>query len=248
MTITFALLGIVLQAATASAQGTIHGCVTDQRGGALPGVEVVATDASSQTKAVTDSFGCYALSRVRAGTYSVTATLAGFVTGKREGVVLGTGRTVDHVDFALCLGGLAEIDWVLPGGLAEAWKRADVVAYLRIVATGPVPSDCLTNDYLHTAVVIETFKGTVGARIGTTLTFRQEHWVSERTPYEIGQRMILFLSVTPQGLWRLAGPYYAFLVNGDEITSFHSPIKTDGVTPADFAAKLRALAKEPNIP
>jgi len=248
MTITFALLGIVLQAAANGAQGMIKGCVTDKSGGALPGVEVVATNSSSQTKAATDSFGCYELSSVRAGTYSVSATLAGFVTGKREGVALGTGRTVDHVDFALCLGGLAEIDWVLPGGLAEAWKRADVVAHIRIVATNPVPSDCPTNDYLHTAAVIETFKGTLNAPIGKTLTFRQENWASERTPYAVGQRMILFLAATQQGLRRLAGPYYVFLMNGDEITSFHSPIKTDGVTPADFAARLRALAKEPNVP
>jgi carboxypeptidase family protein len=248
MNVTFALVAVLLQAATADAQSTIKGCVTDQSGGVLPGVELVATGSSSQTRAVTDSSGCYELRSMRAGTYSVTATLAGFATGERGGVALGTRRTVDHLDFALCLAELAEIDWVVPGGLAEAWKQADVVAYVRIAATGPVPSACPTNDSLHTAAVIEMFKGTVSKRVGTTLTFRQENWVSERTPYAIGQKMILFLTASQQGLSRLAGPYYVFLVNGDEITGFHSSIETDGMTPADFAARLRALAKGSKIP
>jgi hypothetical protein len=60
--------------------------------------------------------------------------------------------------------------------------------------------------------------------------------------------MFVFLTATQQPLWRLAGPYYVFLVNGDEIGSFHSPIKTDGTTPAEFAAKLRALAKGQTLP
>ena len=240
------VLAIVLQAAASDAQGTMKGCVTDKSGGVLPGVTVVATGSSSQTKAVTDSAGCYQLSGMQADTYAMTAALPGFVTAKREGVVV-TGAAVHHVDFALCLGGLAEIDWVLPGGLAEAWTQADVVAHVRIVETGPVRSECPTSDVLHTAAVFEMFKGAM-RRIGATLVFRQESWVSESTPYSIGQDMILFLVATRQGLLRLAGPYYVFLVNGDEITSFHSPISTVGMTPGDFAARLRALAKVPKVP
>jgi hypothetical protein len=241
------VLAIVLQAAAAHAQGTIKGCVTDKSGGVLPGVTVVATGSSSQTKAVTDSAGCYQLSGMQADTYAMTAALPGFVTAKRDGLVV-TGGAVHPVDFALCLGGLAEIDWVLPGGLAEAWTQADVVAHVRIVETGPVRSECPTSDVLHTAAVFEMFKGAVNARIGATMVFRQETWASERTPYAIGQDMILFLVATRQGLRRLAGPYYVFLVNGDEITSFHSPISTVGMTPGDFAAGLRALAKVPKVP
>ena len=242
------LVAIVLQAAASDGQGTITGCVTDRSGGVLPGVEVAAKSHSSHTKAVTDSSGCYRLSSMQAGTYILTAALAGFVAGKREGIVVVSGGSVDHVDFSLCLGGLAEIDWVLPGGLAEAWTHADFVVYLRIVETGPVRSDCPTNDVLHTAVVIEIFKGSPTVRTGATLTFRQENWVSERTPYAIGQKLFVFLTATQQGLWRLAGPYYAFLVNGDKIVSVHSPTRTDGTTPADFAATLRALAKGRNVP
>ena len=248
------LVSIVLHAAVSDAQGTITGCVTDKRGGVLPGVDVVATSSSSQTKAVTDPSGCYRLSGIRAGTYSVTVALAGFATGKREGIVVASGGSVDHVDFSLCLGGLEQIDWVVPRGLAEAWKQSTVVAFVRVVGTrpirsdGPVQSDCPSNDVLHTAVVIEMFKESLTTRIGATLTFRQENWDSERTPYAIGQKMFVFLTATQQPLWRVAGPYYVFLVNGDQIVSFHSPIRTDGTTPADFAAKLRALAKGQDVP
>jgi hypothetical protein len=169
--------------------------------------------------------------------------LAGFVTGKREGVMVVSGQTIDHVDFALCVGALEYIDWILPGGLNEAWKQADVVAYVRIVATGPVHSECPRDDFEHTAAVIEVFKGGANEHIGRTLTFVQENWVSERTPYRVGQEMIVFLAKTRQGFSRLAGPHYVFLVKGDEIVGFHSPGNTDGMTPADFMSKLRALAK-----
>lgn len=242
------LAAVVLQAADCHAQGTIKGCVADWGGGVLPGVDIVATSALTQVRAVTDSSGCYEL-RTQAGTYSVTAALVGFVTAKRQEVVVVGGGTVDHVNFRLCVGGMTEIDWVLPGGLTEAWKHADAVAQVRIVATGPAYSECgPTGDFQHTAAVIEMFKGTWNPLTQPTLTFRQENWASERTPYAIGQEMILFLVATEQGWLRLAGPYYVLLVNDDEITSFHSPIRTDGMTPAECAVKLRAMAKESKIP
>jgi hypothetical protein len=108
---------------------------------------------------------------------------------------------------SLCLGAPADIDWVLPGGLSDAGKQAAVVAYVRIVRTEPVRSDCPTKDVLHTAVVMEMFKETQPAHSGATLTFRQENWESEPTPYAIGQEMFVFLTSTQQPLWRLAGPY-----------------------------------------
>jgi hypothetical protein len=238
--------GIVALAGTqavTAAQNSIKGCVTDKGGGVLPGVEIVASSAEAKEKVVTNSSGCYDFRSLPTGTYSVTATLAGFVSGKRDGVRVVSGQTVDHVDFALCLGVLWEIDWVVPGGLNEAWTQADVVAHVRIVATGPVRSECPRNDFEHTAAVIEILKDGANARIGPTLTFVQETWASERTPYRVGQEMFVFLRTARQGFSRLAGPYYVFLVNGDELMSFHSPVKTDGMTPAEFLSKLRALAK-----
>jgi hypothetical protein len=86
----------------------------------------------------------------------------------------------------------------------------------------------------------------VNGRTGQALTFRQERWVSEQTPYSVGQEMVVFLMAGPRGYSRLAGPYYVFLFKGSKVTSFHSPVKTDGMTVVEFLSKLRALGKGPD--
>ena len=52
-------LVILLVANAASAQGTIAGCVRDKHRGRLPGVEVIASGQTSQTRVVTDGSGCF---------------------------------------------------------------------------------------------------------------------------------------------------------------------------------------------
>jgi hypothetical protein len=239
------LLAVSLGAGTVEAQGTIRGCVTDGNGGVIPGVDVAASSASTRQKVVTNTSGCYEFKSLPDGTYSVTANLMGFVPGKREGVTVATGQSVDRLDFALCLAAGQEIDWPVPNSLDEAWKLAAVVAHVRIAATVPFRSDCQSEGSLHTATVIEIFKGDVNERTEETLTFRQERWVSEQTPYSVGQEMIVFLAGGPQAYLRLAGPYYVFLLKGSKITSFHSPVKTDGMTLVEFLSKLRAIGKGP---
>jgi hypothetical protein len=73
------------------AQSTIAGVVKDSSGGVLPGVTVEAASPALIEKtrsAVTDSAGQYRIENLRPGTYSVTFTLSGFSTQKREGVEL----------------------------------------------------------------------------------------------------------------------------------------------------------------
>jgi Ca-activated chloride channel family protein len=56
----------------------IQGMVVDDMGGSLPGVTVTATDSRGGSRtAVTDSAGKYAINGIAAGSYVVTATLAG---------------------------------------------------------------------------------------------------------------------------------------------------------------------------
>jgi hypothetical protein len=237
------LLALFLDASAATAQGSIAGCVTDKNGGTLPGVEVVASGPSAQQKVVTGVSGCFELSNLPAGTYAVTAALAGFVSGKRENVVVGSGRTVDHLDFTLCTGPLGEILWITPGSLANTWNAAAVVARVRIEATEPVRAECPTNDVLHTASIIEIFKGAANGPAGETLTFRQEIWAGERAPYRIGQEMIVFLAGKQGQFARVAGPFFVFLIDGDDITSPDSAAEVKGMTPAGFMARLRTMAK-----
>ena len=79
------------------AQSTIAGVVTDDSGGVLPGVTVEVASPALIEKVrtvVSDGQGRYSVTDVRPGEYSVTFTLQGFSTVKREGVVVASGATV----------------------------------------------------------------------------------------------------------------------------------------------------------
>jgi hypothetical protein len=90
----FVLVVFVFMPRLLFAQATITGTVKDASGAILPGVTV---DASSPVliekvrSAVSDSSGLYRIVDLRPGTYSVTVTLPGFATVKRDGIeVIGT--------------------------------------------------------------------------------------------------------------------------------------------------------------
>jgi hypothetical protein len=83
-------------AAQAVSSGSIAGVVRDTTGALLPGVTVEASSPALIEKvrtAVTDAEGNYKIIDLRPGTYSVTFTLPGFSTFKREGIELTTGFT-----------------------------------------------------------------------------------------------------------------------------------------------------------
>ena len=88
-------LTAVLWAGTVFAQSALLvGTVTDETGGALPGVTVTATDLASGRKivAVTDASGEYRLVNLPAGKYSLEAEIAGFSTGRVPEVELLVGQ------------------------------------------------------------------------------------------------------------------------------------------------------------
>jgi len=94
----------------ASAQASITGTVKDPSGAVLPGVTVEAASPALIEKvrtAVTDGTGQYRIVDLRAGTYTVTFTLSGFNTYKREGIEL-TGSFTASVNADLKVGALAE--------------------------------------------------------------------------------------------------------------------------------------------
>src|SRR4029078_7796331 len=73
------------------AQAGLAGNVKDSSGAVLPGVTVEAASPALIEKtrsAVTDGGGNYKIENVRPGTYSITFTLPGFNTVKREGIEL----------------------------------------------------------------------------------------------------------------------------------------------------------------
>ncbi|MFN7983217.1 MAG: TonB-dependent receptor [Vicinamibacterales bacterium] len=107
-----AVLCSLLFGASAWAQQAsgIAGVVRDTSGLAMPGVTVEAASPALIEKVrtvTTDGEGRYSVVDLRPGTYTVTFTLTGFSTVKREGIVLGTGFTAS-VNVAMQVGSLEE--------------------------------------------------------------------------------------------------------------------------------------------
>ena len=97
-------------AAWAQQASGIAGVVRDSAGLPMPGVTVEAASPAliEKVRAVaTDGEGRYSVVDLRPGAYTVTFTLAGFSTVKREGVVLGSGFTAS-VNVSMSVGALAE--------------------------------------------------------------------------------------------------------------------------------------------
>ncbi|OFW29212.1 MAG: hypothetical protein A3H97_07350 [Acidobacteria bacterium RIFCSPLOWO2_02_FULL_65_29] len=105
----FALaLGLLPQ--SAAAQGTIAGSVKDTSGAVMPGVTVEVSSPVLIEKvrsATTDGQGQYRIIDLRPGEYTVTFSLTGFNTVKRDGVVL-SGEFVATIDADMRVGALEE--------------------------------------------------------------------------------------------------------------------------------------------
>src|SRR6476661_833208 len=96
--------------AFAQAQASIVGVARDASGAVLPGVTVEASSPVLIEKArtaTTNGVGQYAIEDLRAGTYTVTFSLQGFATIKREGIVL-SGSFAATVNADMKVGGVAE--------------------------------------------------------------------------------------------------------------------------------------------
>ena len=98
------------QLAGAQTSGTIAGVVKDASGAVLPGATVEAASPALIEKvrvSVTDGQGNYKIIDLRPGVYTVTVTMPGFGTYKREGLDLSAGVTA-NVAAELKVGSLEE--------------------------------------------------------------------------------------------------------------------------------------------
>jgi hypothetical protein len=107
----FVLCGIALSVSPAFAQTSgIAGVVKDTSGAVMPGVTVEAASPvliERTRSVVSDSSGQYKIIDLRPGTYTVTFTLPGFSTVKREGIEVPAAFTA-VVDADLKIGALEE--------------------------------------------------------------------------------------------------------------------------------------------
>jgi hypothetical protein len=106
----FVLAWLLIVPAAAFAQASITGVVKDASGGVLPGVTVEAASPVLIEKVrsdVTDGTGQYRILNLLPGTYTVSFSLTGFSTFKREGIEL-TGSFIATINAEMKVGGLAE--------------------------------------------------------------------------------------------------------------------------------------------
>jgi Carboxypeptidase regulatory-like domain len=104
------LLLPTLARAQAVGSGSIAGVVRDSSGGVLPGVSVEAASSALIEKVrvvVTDGEGIFRFVDLRPGAYTVTFTLQGFTTFRREGIGVTAGFTAT-VNAAMTVGALEE--------------------------------------------------------------------------------------------------------------------------------------------
>src|SRR5215207_90895 len=104
------VLGCVLLPALAFAQASITGSVKDATGALLPGVTVEAASPVLIEKVrsvATDGSGQYRIVDLRPGSYTVTFTLPGFNTFKRDGIEL-TGALTATINADMKVGSLEE--------------------------------------------------------------------------------------------------------------------------------------------
>ena len=106
----FVLLCVLAAPLTASAQASITGVVKDASGAVLPGVTVEAASPALIEKVrsvVTDGAGQYRIVDLRPGAYTVTFSLPGFASVRREGIELA-GTFVATINADMRVGGLEE--------------------------------------------------------------------------------------------------------------------------------------------
>jgi hypothetical protein len=104
------LLALAPTAVFAQVQATLTGTAKDTSGAVLPGVTVEASSPvliEKTRSAVTDGSGQYRIVDLRPGTYTVTFTLTGFSSVKREGIEL-SGSFVATVNADMKVGAVEE--------------------------------------------------------------------------------------------------------------------------------------------
>ncbi len=95
---------------------TVVGTVADSSGGTLPGVTVTArnVDTGFTHSVLSSEIGAYRLEFLPIGPYTVEATLQGFKTASRSGIVLNVNDSI-RVDFSLEIGVMTEMVSVVAG-------------------------------------------------------------------------------------------------------------------------------------
>ncbi len=165
------LLAVLLIPGSAFAQATLTGTVKDNSGAVLPGVTVEASSPALIEKtrtAVTDETGQYRIIDLVPGTYSLTFTLPGFTTVKRDAVQLSGSQTIT-IPVEMKVGGLEETITVTgetPVVDVQSTKR-EIVLDQQVVST--IPATRAAGALLNATPGINV-ADTTGAALSPTMT------------------------------------------------------------------------------
>ena len=143
---------LLLLPAAAFAQSGLTGVVRDVSGGVLPGVTVEASSPAlieGSRVAVTDSQGVYRIVDLRPGPYTVTFSLPGFSTLRRDGVALRAEFTAT-INAELAVGALEETVTVsgqaplvdIRNSRAQTQFQQDTLARVASRHRAPLAAEC----------------------------------------------------------------------------------------------------------
>jgi len=122
---------VLVPALDAQVVGTIQGIASDDSGAVLPGVSVgiANQDTGAVRTAFTTAEGYYVVPSLPPGTYTLTATLEGMQTVRRENVSLLTGQVLD-VNFQLGVETVTEAITVTGETPLVEYSRSSAASYI----------------------------------------------------------------------------------------------------------------------
>ena len=110
MSVALICAGTSIYAQETVVNGAVFGTITDESGGALPGVTIDVTGPSLQRpqSTATDGQGAYRVSNLPAGVYRIEYSLSGFRTDVRSGFTLAVGFNA-RVDVTMKIGAVEQM-------------------------------------------------------------------------------------------------------------------------------------------
>ncbi len=199
----------VLPAAPALAQsvGSIAGVVLDASKASLPGAVVTARNEGTGAvrEVVADQAGRYALPQLPIGRYTVTATMTGFQTQERSGIVLEVQASLT-LEFTLPLAGVTDTVTVTSQAAVVQLQRSDANLGQLINAQQVAELPLNGRNFVQLALL---GPGTVSGRAGSFLASGPTSEVSYRGS----------MSVSAQGMRENANDWLYDGVDDNELTA-----------------------------
>src|SRR5207248_649819 len=161
--------------------------VRDASGGVLPGVTVEATSPALIEKtrvAATDGSGQYRIVDLPPGTYSVTFTLTGFTTVKRDGIQL-TGSQTITIPVEMHVGSVAETITVAGETPVVDVQNAKREIVLNNEIVQAIPATRAAGALLNAVPGLQV--DTNGPALSPTMTFFNAHSSSINSSFVAGE-------------------------------------------------------------